>query len=167
MALKSLFPSTWNDRDDHDVFRNLHTAVDRVFEDFMDYSPRIPRSSLFEPGSFGNNYPKTDVSEGDDKVEVEVELPGVEQKDVDVTLDGQYLVIKGEREAEKKTEKKNYRMVERSRGSFQRAIPLGFEASPDTVEASFSKGVLKVTVAKPAEVVAKVKKIEVKKPEPA
>jgi len=167
MTLKSLFPSTWTDRHDQDTFHSLQSAIDRVFEDFTSNSPRFSQGRLFEADNIGNRFPKTDISESEDNVEIEVELPGIEQKDVDVTLNGQYLVIKGERDEEKNTEKKNYRMVERSRGNFQRAIPLGFEAESDAVEANFSKGVLTISVAKPEEVVDKVKKIKIKEPEAA
>jgi HSP20 family protein len=97
---------------------------------------------------------------------VTAELPGVEEKNIDVTVSGDQLIIKGEKKSEideKKEEKgRTFRRVERSFGSFQRCMALPFEIDPDKVQASFKNGVLTLTVPKPTEVQKKARKIEVK-----
>jgi HSP20 family protein len=87
----------------------------------------------------------------------------VDEKDVEVVLSDGRLTIKGEKKQEKEEKKKDYHMVERSYGSFARSISLPFAADPEKVKATFVKGVLKVTVPKPAEVTAKQKKIPIGK----
>ena len=93
--------------------------------------------------------PRVDVSETDTELKIEAELPGIDEKDVEVVLSDGRLTIKGEKKQEKEEKKKDYHMVERSYGSFARSIVLPFEADPDKVKATFAKGVLTVTVPKP------------------
>jgi HSP20 family protein len=107
--------------------------------------------------------PRLDVSETETEVRVEAELPGVDEKDIEVTLSNGRLLITGEKKQEKEEKKKDYHLVERSYGSFARSIGLPFAADPEQVKASFAKGVLTVTVPKPAEVKAKEKKIAIGK----
>lgn len=162
MSLKSMLPKhRHSDTESVDVFSNLQSEVDRVFDEFKDFSPFSALPSARRRMEFTNPVPKIDFSESENSVEIEAELPGVERKNVDITLDGQLLKIEGKKDTEKKTEKKNYRLLERSEGSFQRVIPLGFEANPDQIQANFTDGVLTVTVTKPPEAVSKVKKITV------
>ena len=89
------------------------------------------------------------------------ELPGIDENDIEVTLVGNTLTIQGEKHAGKDRNDKDYHVIERSFGSFQRTLPLGFDADPDAVDAKFANGVLTVIVPKPAEQVAKTKKITV------
>ena len=91
------------------------------------------------------------------------DLPGVDEKDVEVVLSDGRLTIKGEKKLEKEEKKQDYYLHERSYGSFARSVALPFEADPDQVKASFAKGVLTVTVPKPPEVKAKQKKIPIGK----
>jgi HSP20 family protein len=107
--------------------------------------------------------PRVDVSETDTELKIEAELPGIDEKDVEVVLSDGRLTIKGEKKQEKEEKKKDYHLLERSYGSFARSIALPFEADPDQVKASFAKGVLTVTVPKPPEVKAKEKKIAIGK----
>lgn len=137
-----------------DGFEALQREVDRVFSDFGQVS------SWFQRGRDDFD-PTIDISETDNDLQVTAELPGVDDKDVEVTLVGNTLTIKGEKHAEKDREEKDYHVVERSFGSFQRILPLGFEADPDAVDAKFAKGALTVIVPKPAEQVRKTKKITV------
>jgi HSP20 family protein len=106
--------------------------------------------------------PRVDVSESEEQIQVTAELPGVEEKDVEVVLADNVLTIKGEKTSEREDKKKDYHMVERTYGSFQRVIPVRYDIDPDKVVASFAKGVLTVTLAKPPEAIEKVKKIEIK-----
>src|SRR5262245_65955782 len=121
-----------------DPFRSLFQEVQKTFEDF---SRRTPF------GRFGSDMsPKIDVAESKDAVEVTAELPGVDEKDVDVTLVDDVLTIRGEKKSEREEQDKdkNWHVVERTYGSFSRAIPLQFEADPTKVEAKFDKGVLRI-----------------------
>ena len=104
--------------------------------------------------------PSMDVVETEKEFEITAELPGLEEKDVQVNVADNVLTIKGEKKAEKEEKDKNYRMFERSYGSFYRTLDLPSGINPDNIKAALSNGVLKVTVPKPAP--AQVKKVEVK-----
>ena len=141
-----------------DPFRSLFQEVQKTFEDF---SRRTPFAR------FGSDLlsPKIDVAESKDAVEVTAELPGVEEKDVDVTLVDDVLTIRGEKktEREEQDKDKNWHVVERSYGSFSRVIPLPFDPDATKVQAKFDKGVLRIRLPKPAEATKKEQKIEIKK----
>jgi len=109
--------------------------------------------------------PKIDIAESKDAIDLAAELPGVDEKDVDVTLADGMLTIRGEKKSERdETDKeKNWHVVERSYGSFSRTISLPFDPDPAKVEAKFDKGVLHIHLPKPAEVAKKQQKIEIKK----
>jgi len=100
------------------------------------------------------------VTESDKEIEITAELPGLEEKDVQVNLSDNVLTIRGEKKAEKEQKEKDYHLIERNYGSFARSLDLPAGIDPDSVKATIDKGVLKVTVPKPAPAVAK--KIDVK-----
>ncbi len=104
--------------------------------------------------------PRIEVAETDKNIEVSVELPGFERKDVDISLDGNVLAIRAERKAEQEQKDKNVHVAERSYGVFYRALELPMTVDPSTVQATMSKGVLNITIPKPPQTEAK--KIEVK-----
>lgn len=138
-------------------FASLRREMERLFEDFS-------RQWGWEPAISGlAAAPRVDVSETDTEFKVEAELPGVDEKDVEVTLSDNRLIIKGEKKQEKEEKKKDYHLVERSYGAFSRTVALPFDADPDQVKASYAKGVLTVTVPKPPEVKAREKKIQISK----
>jgi HSP20 family protein len=147
-------------RDIFEPFGSLRRDMERLFEDF---SREWGWSSPAAPGTSMAASPKLDVSETETEVKVEAELPGVDEKDVEVTLSDGRLTIKGEKKQEKEEKKKDYHTVERSYGSFARSIALPYEADPGKIKATFAKGVLNVTVPKPPEVKAKEKKITIGK----
>jgi HSP20 family protein len=105
--------------------------------------------------------PRIDVSETDKEVTVEAELPGVDEKDLDLSLADDVLTIKGEKKREREEKKELYQLTERSYGRFHRSMRLPFEPDPKKVKATFKAGVLTVTVPKPPEVKAKAKKIAI------
>jgi HSP20 family protein len=152
-AGSELLPS----RDIWEPFGSLRREMERLFEDF---SRDLGWGPPAAPGM--GMAPRVDVSETDTELKIEAELPGVDDKDLEVVLTDGRLTIKGEKKQEKEERKKDYHMVERSYGSFARSIALPFEADPEQVKASFAKGVLTVTVPKPPEVKAKEKKIAIK-----
>jgi HSP20 family protein len=155
MNLKSLIPVSRDRnaaRSDVTVFDTLQREIDRVFADFTRGFP-----------SFGGGrdlMPSIDLTETDKEIEISAELPGLEEKDVQINLVDNVLTIKGEKKAEKEEKDKSYRLVERSYGAFSRSIELPAGVNPDAIKANISKGVLKVSVPKPAP--AQTKKIEVK-----
>ena len=135
-----------------DPFGALQNEIDRLFEDFArGWSSMRPAADLV---------PSMDVSENDKEFEITVELPGLQEKDVQVNLVDNILTVKGEKKAEKEEKNKNYRAYERSYGSFARSLELPPNVNPDAIKASLANGVLKVVVPKPAP--AQVKKVEVK-----
>jgi HSP20 family protein len=153
---RSYLPSFFG-RDD-DPFGSLFREVQKTFEDF---SRRSPLAGL------GSDVlaPRIDIAESKDAIDLTAELPGVDEKDVDVTLADGVLTIRGEKKAERdeKDKDKNWHVVERSYGSFSRTISLPFDPDSAKVEAKFEKGVLHIHLPKPAEVAKKQQKIEVKK----
>ena len=106
--------------------------------------------------------PELDVRESSDSITIEAELPGVEEKDVTVTLANGLLTIKGEKKQEKEEKSASYHITERSFGSFQRSLRLPDTVDDSKVEARFEKGVLKVTAAKKPEAVKAERRIEIK-----
>jgi HSP20 family protein len=138
-----------------DPFVALQRQMDRLFENvFNSGLPALRTGATLAPS--------IDIKETDQGLEVEAELPGVDEKDVQVTLDDNVLTIKGEKKAEKEESKKGYYMSERSYGSFLRSFELPGGIDADKVNASFSKGVLKVTLPKPVGAASKTKKIDIR-----
>ena len=114
---------------------------------------------------FGRTFPEmwspsVDIAETKDNFVVKAELPGLEAKDVNVSISGDILTIKGEKKAEEEEKDEHYHRIERYSGSFQRVFQLSSGVKADKIEANFDKGVLKVTLPKVEE--AKKKEIEVK-----
>lgn len=141
--------SPW--RDEMSSFR---TAMNKLFEDF---------SRGFEPLSLREGFmPRVDVSEDEKDVHVQAELPGMDEKDIDLSLSSGVLTIKGEKRTEHEEKKKNYYRIERSYGAFQRTVPMPCEVDPDKIAATFSKGVLNVKLAKTAAAQQQIRKIPVK-----
>ena len=103
-----------------------------------------------------------DVAEDGKEITLTAELPGLDEKDVEILLSNNVLTIKGEKKSEQEKKEKDYYRVERSYGSFSRTIPLPEGIDADKVNASFKKGVLTVTVPKLPEAQKEVKKIAVK-----
>lgn len=160
MKSESWLPSLWGERKgDVDPFRALRTQMDDLFSDWSSGFERLT-------GPGGMLALRVDVSETPSEVTVKADLPGVEQKDIDVTASGNQLTIKAEKksEAEEKKDEKGrvYHRVERSYGRFQRTMSLPFDIDSGKVTAAFKDGVLTVTVAKPPEVQKQTKKIDVK-----
>jgi HSP20 family protein len=153
---RSYLPSFFG-RDD-EPFGSLFREVQKTFEDFSRRSPIAGLSSEMLA-------PKIDIAESRDAIDLTAELPGVEEKDVDVTLADGMLTLRGEKKSKRdETDKeKNWHVVERSYGSFSRTISLPFDPDPAKVEAKFDKGVLHIHLPKPAEVAKKQQKIEIKK----
>ena len=139
---------------------SLQREMNRLFEDFygdIDLSP----SRVFEkPMRFT---PSIDIKETDKNITVTAELPGMEQKDISVSLKEDCIILAGERKEEKKEEDEQYFHREMSYGSFRRIIPLAANIDRDKVDAEFKNGVLHITLPKIAGAeTEKTKKIEIK-----
>lgn len=132
-------------------FGSLQREIDRVFEDFARGWPTLRDFDLS---------PRMDVTELDNQILVTAELPGLEDKDVKVELADDVLTISGEKRAEKEERNEGRYLVERSYGRFSRSIQLPDGIKPEDIKASMSKGVLTVTLPKPAPTARKT--IEVK-----
>ncbi|MEW6775497.1 MAG: Hsp20/alpha crystallin family protein [Bdellovibrionota bacterium] len=155
MEIQSLIP--WRKRED-DPFTSLQRAVNAMFEDFTRRGDFLP---VFGNGE-GIYVPKLDVSETDKEVQIAAELPGMDEKDVEVSISGDTLVLKGEKKHEKEEKKKDYYRMERSYGAFHRSIPLPEGVDKDKVDAKFAKGVLTITLPKTVEAQKAAKKVQVK-----
>ena len=107
--------------------------------------------------------PRMNIDDTGNEIRVTVELPGVSEADVQITLDDDRLVIAGEKRDEREVEDRDLRLVERVFGQFRRVIQLPFSPNPDQVEASFRDGILTITVPKNAEQRSKQRQIEVKR----
>ena len=133
-----------------DPFLSLHREMNRLFDDVFRGAPATAGQ-----GSGAGNFVNAlmNVSETDNEIRITAELPGVTEQDIDVSLDDDVLTIRGEKKFERTEggEKESFHFVERSYGTFQRAIRLPFPINPDQVKASFENGVLTVTLPKTAQ----------------
>lgn len=134
----------------------LRSEMDRMFDRFFN-DPWGDRDFL--GGSFKIG-PRLDMSESENDLTIKAELPGIDPKDVDVSVQGNELTIRGEKKQEKEEKRRDYQYVERQYGSFHRSVPLPTSVDADKVEASYKNGILTLTLAKKPD--AKAKRIEVK-----
>ncbi len=148
---------------------NLRREIDQLFEDFGLGTWRSPfRRSFFDMDPFRRartaftGMPAVDVTETENGYKVVAELPGMDEKDIEVKIANGILTIKGEKQEEKEEEKQDFYVRERSFGSFERTFQVPEGVDLDKVDASFKKGVLTVTLPKTAEAQKAEKKIEVK-----
>jgi len=139
---------------------DLFEGFRREFDDLLrDFGRRLPLS--WGPAAAG--LAALDIGETKDAVEISTELPGVDEGDVKVSVEGQSVVIAGEKKSESEEKSKSWHVVERSYGAFRRVVPLNFTPDPAKIKATADKGVLHVTVGKPPEMVAKKVEIPISK----
>ena len=143
-----------------DVFSAMRGEMDRMFERFEHGFPRFPH--LFRADHASVMAPELDVRESATAITVEAELPGVEEKDISVTLSNGILSIKGEKKQDKEEKTENCYLAERSYGAFERSLQLPDSVDETKVDAKFDKGVLKITATKKPEAVKAQRKIEIK-----
>ncbi len=128
----------WRERKDLDRFKD---EMDKLFDRFFSWTPSLKNKE-------GGWIPSLDVSETGKEMLVKVELPGMEAKDIDVSVAGDVLTIKGERKQESEEKDENFHRIECSYGAFSRSVRLPAEGDPDKVDASYKKGVLKIKIPK-------------------
>ncbi len=138
-----------------DPFREFSTLQDRMNRLFRD-SYSDGREEALTTSTFA---PPVDVYEDEHNVTLKIEVPGIEEKDIDVRIENNTLTVHGERKFEKEEKEENYRRVERQYGSFTRSFTLPQTVDAENVSANYEKGVLKIKLAKKAE--AKPKQIKV------
>jgi HSP20 family protein len=170
MAIRNLVPWRWgsarvSDEDrSFDAFRAemdaVHRSIDRLFTDAWGGS--FAPSLLSETWTTGKITPDLDVAEDDEGFRVTVELPGMSDKDVAVTVDGRTLTIRGEKKEEKEKKDKDVFRRERAYGSFRRTIELPGDVDGAKIEAKFKDGVLTIDLPKTKEAQDRVKQIPVK-----
>jgi HSP20 family protein len=135
-------------------FRELFTLQDRINRAFRE--SRSGNDDSLTTSSFA---PAVDVYEDEHTVTLKIEVPGIDEKDIDVQVENNTLTVHGERKIEKEEKEENYRRVERQYGSFTRTFTLPTTVDSDSVSATYDKGVLKIALPKKAE--AKPKQIKV------
>ncbi len=146
-------------REPEDIFTDLQRDVNSIFDNMW---RGFGAPAVAGDGNVSRLQPTTDIAETDKEYEVTVELPGIDEKDVEVTLANGVLSIKGEKKFEREEKKKDYYLSERSYGSFQRSIRVPEDVDGEKVSAAFAKGVLTLKLPKLAEAQSTTKKIAVK-----
>jgi HSP20 family protein len=150
---KAQAPATYRDNEQNPFF-SLHRQMNRLFEDvFRNFDIGSPAARGFA------GWPNIEVADEDKTVRVTAELPGLEEKDVEVMLEDGILTLRGEKRAESQDNARQF--SERFYGRFERVIPLGYDIEEDKVEASFKNGVLTVTLPKAEQSHSRAKRITV------
>jgi len=142
-------------RDEGDPFMTLHREMNRLFDDVFRGFDMAPFGGVSRMAS----WPHVEVVDNDKDVRISAELPGLEDKDVEVLIGDGVLTIRGEKKFE--IENKERAFSERTYGRFERRIPVAWEVEEDKIDASFKNGVLTVTLPKSAESRPEVKRIAV------
>ena len=137
-------------------YRELNSLQERVNRLFHESFSNEGRDESLATSSFA---PAVDVYEDEHSITLKIEVPGINEKDIDVRIENNTLTVQGERKLEKEEKEENYRRIERQYGSFTRTFTLPNTVDTESVAANYEKGVLKVQLAKKAE--AKPKQIKV------
>ncbi|MCE5209236.1 MAG: Hsp20/alpha crystallin family protein [Chloroflexi bacterium] len=145
-------------RRETDPILSLQNEMNRMFDTFFEY----PFGS-HPMGDWESFAPSIDVYETDKEIKVDVELPGIDEKDIDITLGNNVLTISGKKETEETEKNKSFYRHERSYGSFRRSIQLPDDVDEDKIDATYNKGILKIVLPKTEQSVSLRKKIEIKK----
>jgi HSP20 family protein len=141
-------------------FRELSTLQDRINRAFREsYTGQYRGSDRDDSLTTSSFAPAVDVYEDEHQVTLKIEVPGIDEKDIDVRVEGNTLTVHGERKIEKEEKEENYRRVERQYGSFTRNFTLPTTVDSEKVSATYDQGVLKIALPKKAE--AKPKQIKV------
>jgi HSP20 family protein len=143
----------WEPLREFSAMQDRMNRMNRLFHE--SYSPEGPEEALTTT-SFA---PPVDIYEDEHNITLKLEVPGIDEKDIDVRVEGNTLTVHGERNIEKEEKEENFRRVERQYGSFTRSFTLPSSVDPAQVSANYDKGVLKINLAKKAE--AKPKQIKV------
>ncbi|HON37997.1 MAG: Hsp20/alpha crystallin family protein [Desulfomonilia bacterium] len=165
--MRSLTPWRWGRRS-VPVSREIEThpldmfqrEMNRLFDDFFKGFGLRPFGEEMEAA--GAFYPQVDMTEDENSIYITAELPGIDEKDIDINLSRDSLTIKGEKREEREEKGKESYYMERSFGAFSRVIPIPVEVNPDKAEATFKKGVLNITLPKVEKEKKEQRKIKIK-----
>ncbi len=184
MDVKKLVPWNWFKKEEEDSVRNvpvrhsdpqgtfysplmqLHQEIDRIFDNMFRTFAGWPFGGepvMGQAAVAGILKPTVDIAASDREYTISVEVPGVDEKDIQLELAGNTLTIRGEKKKEHEEKNKNFYRMERAYGAFQRVLSLPEDADQDSIEASFKKGVLTITIPRKAQPQAETKKIEIRK----
>jgi HSP20 family protein len=146
-----------------DPFAEMRAEMDRLFDTFLGrgFFGRPAPSAMAQ--SAATLAPNVDIRENDKEIIVEAELPGIDEKDIQVTVRDGVLSLKGEKKSERDEKKDTYHVIERGFGSFERSFELPDSADQDQIKADFNRGVLRVVIPKRAEAAKAEKKIPIGK----
>jgi len=150
--MKNLIPWRRSNRQPTHFQGNLDDLFDRFFND-----PLFPTPSMLSDEIW---YPSVDVSENKKNIVVKAEIPGVDLKDIDVSLDGRVLTIKGEKKQEKEESDEHYLRLESAYGYYRRSIELPADVDPSKVDAKYKNGILKIKLKKAREAETRTIKIK-------
>jgi HSP20 family protein len=143
----------WEPFREYSTMQNRINHMNRLFRE--SYSPEAPEEAL----TTTNFAPPVDIYEDEHNITLKIDVPGIDEKDIDVRIEGNTLTVHGERNIEKEEKEENFRRVERQYGAFTRSFTLPSSVDPGQVNANYDNGVLKIALAKKAE--AKPKQIQV------
>jgi HSP20 family protein len=165
MPVKNLLPSIRRrgnilERQEEHPFYALQQEMNRVFDSFFRDFDILPFGAARD--KLSGFYPSLDVKENEKEVDIKAELPGMDEKEVEVLLADNAVTIKGEKKEEKEDKGKDYYHMERSYGAFNRVIPLPQGLDTNKAEAHYKNGVLTIKIPKTEEAKAKVKKVSIK-----
>jgi HSP20 family protein len=136
---------------------SLRREMDRLFDDFLTEWPRVGLWSRSDRALS----PDVDIAETEKEITVTAELPGLDEKDIEVNISDNTLTVRGEKKAEKEEKGKTFYRSERSYGAFERVITLPVEVQEEKIEAEFAKGVLTIHLPKSPAAQKKARKIEI------
>lgn len=162
MGIRDLVPTFgkkgMTEHEEDSPFYKLQKEMNRLFDDFFeDFQLTSFEEKMATPFN-----PRVNVRETEKSVEISAELPGIEEKEIDISVSNDSVTIKGEKKEEKEEKGECFHRVERSYGSFQRQIPLPCEIEMEKAEAAFKDGVLNITLPKSPEAQKNVRKIQIK-----
>ena len=166
MNIRDLIPWNWGKRqvpvrrEQSQPLQSLQNDINRAFDSFW-RGFDLPWPSTSSACSM--SMPSVDVSESDKEIEVTAELPGIDEKDIDISLAEGVLTIRGEKKSEVEKKEKDYYLQERTFGSIERVVPLPDTIDLDSANATFKNGVLTVKLAKKLEAAAATKRITVRR----
>jgi HSP20 family protein len=123
--------------------------MNRLFDGFFGRGA-FGSLAAFAGEAWGTFYPQVDIEESDKEIIVSAELPGIDRRDIDITVSRNVLTIRGEKRDERENTRKNYTYTERSYGSFERSVALPTTVKGEKAQAKFDKGVLTITLPKTA-----------------
>lgn len=161
MSLRDLVP--WSrdkemmaEKDFESPLKRLHWGINTLFDDFIEGFdwPEVTEKGVL--------IPRIDVAETDKEVTVTAEMPGLDEKDIDISLELNSLVIRGEKKTETESKEKHYSQVERTYSSFYRTIPLPYKVDDKKVKATYKKGLLTVHLPISADATRQHKRIEIR-----